>query len=94
VTDAGRANFRAANRGRRDAAAGRDVTAARWALALASADEWPPGWPGAWHAVAIARVAHPEDNWAQVGARLGWTKDRAVGCMRRLRQAIEEDNNG
>jgi hypothetical protein len=44
--------------------------------------------------VAIARVAHPEDNWAQVGARLGWTKDRAVGCMRRLRQAIEEDNNG
>jgi DNA-binding transcriptional regulator WhiA len=41
--------------------------------------------PESWVVIAHARAEHPEtDSWAEIGEALGWTKDRALACWRRL----------
>lgn len=71
------AELRAANRGRRQLAAERDVPIAVTLLKLR-------GWTERQMAVASARLMYPEWSWAQIGAALGLTKDQAVAVFRRM----------
>jgi DNA-binding transcriptional regulator WhiA len=75
-------NFKAANEARTAGAGKRDAQlAAQWLAA------WPADWPETWRIVARARAASPGASWAQLGAQLGWTRDRAAGNWRRMMKA-------
>ena len=78
-------NFAGANYERTFAAGERDRNLARIILD----DERLAGVPESWVIIAHARAEQPEDaTWAEIGESVGWTKDRAVSCWRRLAQSL------
>jgi hypothetical protein len=70
---------RATGAGHRDAAIAAEV------LSRAS------GLPERYVQVATARMEHPSEPWSQVAARIGMTKEQAVGVFRRFRKATSDD---
>jgi DNA-binding transcriptional regulator WhiA len=49
-----------------------------------------PGWPTAYVAVVQARSQYPDDTWAQLGQRLGMSKDAVASMFRRAcEQAVK-----
>jgi DNA-binding transcriptional regulator WhiA len=71
--------FSAANARRRVEAGRRDAESAETALEVLG-QRCRPGH----RVVAEARIADPEASWADIGQRLGITKDQAVGRFRRM----------
>jgi hypothetical protein len=79
------ASLQAENERRVKAAGHRDAGAATMILARFAATVTPRQ-----RLVAEARIADPEAPWSKIAARLGMTKDEAIGVFRRMLKAAEK----
>lgn len=71
------------NTDRAAAAAARDIPAAHLIL-----EHMPPGAPAVWADIAKTRIAYPADNWTQIGAALGMSKNAVASHFRRARARV------